>query len=50
MSKNGQDVIKNSLYLSKHIGLREMFYKEKYLSLEKVIPMEKFANHYKMVV
>ena len=38
-----------SVYPSKHICLCEMFYKEKYLSLEKVIPMEKFANHYKMV-
>ena len=25
----------------------EIFLKEKYLSLEKVIPMAKFANHYK---
>ena len=29
--------------------LCEMFHKENYLSLEKVIPMDKFANHYKMV-
>ena len=36
----------NSPYPSKHIRLREMFHKEKYLSLEKVIPMDKFANHY----
>ena len=34
---------------SKHIRLHEMFHKENYLSLEKVIPMDKFANHYKMV-
>ena len=42
MSKNGP-------YPSKHIHLHEMFHKEKYLSLEKVIPIDKFANHYKMV-
>ena len=42
MSKNGR-------YPSKHICLHEIFRKEKYLSLDKVIPMDKFANHYKMV-
>ena len=42
MSKNGP-------YLSKHIHLREIFHKEKYLSLEKVILIDKLANHYKMV-
>ena len=36
-------------YPSKHVCLHEMFHKEKYLSLEKVIPMDKFANHCKMV-
>ena len=41
---------KNGLYLSKHIRLREIFHKEKYLLLEKVVPMEKFANHYKIVL
>ena len=39
----------NCPYPSKHVGLRKMFHKEKYLSLEKVIPMDKFANQYKMV-
>ena len=34
MSKNGP-------YLSKHVCLREMFHKEKYLSLEKVILIDK---------
>ena len=34
-------------YPSKHVCLREMFPKEKYLSLEKVIPIDKFANHSK---
>ena len=42
MSKNGG-------YSSKHIRLREMFHKEKYLSLEKVISIDKFVNHCKMV-
>ena len=42
MSKNGG-------YPSKHVPLCEMFHKEKYLSLEEVIPIDKFANHYKMV-
>ena len=27
----------------------KIFHKEKYLSLEKVIPMAKFANHYKTI-
>ena len=49
MSKNGSYPIKNGPYPSKNVRLHEMFHKEKYLSLEKVIPMEKFANHYKMV-
>ena len=49
MSKNGPNPSKNGLYPRKHIGLPEMFHKENYLSLEKVIPMDKFANHYKMV-
>ena len=49
MSKNGPNPSKNGLYPSKHVHLREMFHKENYLSLEKVIPMDKFANHYKMV-
>ena len=40
---------KNGLIPSKHVRLREIFHKEDYLSLEKVIPMDKFANHYKMV-
>ena len=40
---------KNGRYPSKHVRLREMFHKEKYLSLEKVISIDKFANHYKMV-
>ena len=39
----------NGLYPSKHVRLRGICHKEKYLSLEKVIPMDKFANHYKMV-
>ena len=39
MSKNGG-------YPSKRIHLCEIFHKEKYLSLEKVIPIAKFANHY----
>ena len=49
MSKNGPYPIKNSPYLSKQVRLLEMFHNEQDLSLEKVIPMEKFANHYKMV-
>ena len=49
MSKNGPNPSKNGPYPSKHVCLREMFHKENYLSLEKVIPMDKFANHYKMV-
>ena len=40
---------KNSGYSSKHVRLREMFHKEKYLSLEEVISIDKFANHCKMV-
>ena len=39
----------NGPYSSKHVRLCEMFHKENYLSLEKVIPMDNFANHYKMV-
>ena len=35
--------------ISKQTRLREIFHKEKYLSLEKVIPMAKFANHYKTI-
>ena len=42
MSKNGP-------YPSKHVHLCEMFHKENYLSLEKALPIDKFANHYKMV-
>ena len=42
MSKNGP-------YPSKHVHLCEMFHKENYLSLKKVIPMDKFANHYIIV-
>ena len=38
----------NSAYPSKHVSLCEIFHK-KYLSLEKVILMAKFANHYKTV-
>ena len=49
MSKNGPNPSKNGPYASKHVRLREMFHKENYLSLEKVIPMDKFANHYKIV-
>ena len=41
MSKNGG-------YPSKQVCLCEMFHKEKYFSLEKIIPIDKFANHYKM--
>ena len=37
---------KHGAYPSKHVRLCEMFHKEKYLSLEKVIPMDKFANQY----
>ena len=37
---------KNSAYPNKHIHLCEIFHKAKYLPLEKVIPMAKFANHY----
>ena len=29
--------------------VHKIFHKEKYLSLEKAIPMAKFANHYKTV-
>ena len=39
---------KHDPYPSKHVCLREMFHKEKYLSLKEVIPIDKFANHYKM--
>ena len=49
VSKNSMYPRKNGPYPSKHVRLREMFYKEKYLSLEKFIPMERFANHYKIV-
>ena len=49
MSKNGPNPSKNGPYPSKHVCLREMFHKENYLSLEKVIPMDKFSNHYKIV-
>ena len=42
-------ISKNGANPSKHVRLREMFHKENYLSLEKVTPMDKFANHYKMV-
>ena len=38
---------KNGAYSSKLIRLHEIFYKEKYLSIEKVILMAKFANQYK---
>ena len=38
---------KNGAYPSKHVRLLEIFHKEKYLSLEKVILIAKFANHYK---
>ena len=48
MSKNSPHPIKNGPYPSKHNRIHEMFHKEKYLSLEKIIPMEKFTNHYKM--
>ena len=34
---------------TKYVHLCEIFHKEKYLSLDKVIPMDTFANHYKMV-
>ena len=47
--QNGPNLSKNGPYPSKHVCLREMFHKENYLSLEKVLPMDKFANHYKMV-
>ena len=47
MSKNGPYPNKHGPYPNKHIRLHKMFHKEKYLSLQKVIPMEKFANHYK---
>ena len=40
---------RNSAYPSKHVRLSEIFHKEKYLPLEKVIPIAKFANHYKTV-
>ena len=48
MTKNGPNPSKNDPYPNKHVCLREMFHKENYLSLEKVIPMDKFADHYKM--
>ena len=47
--QNGPNPTKNGPHPSKHICLHEMFHKENYLSLEKVILMDKFANHYKMV-
>ena len=47
--QNGPNPRKNCPYPSKHIRLREMFHTENYLSLEKVTPIDKFANHYKMV-
>ena len=49
ISKNGQNLSKNNPYPKKQVCLREMFHKVNYLSLEKVILMDKFANHYKMV-
>ena len=48
MSKNGPNPSKTGPYPNKHVCLREMFHIENYLSLEKVIPMDKFANHYKI--
>ena len=48
MSKNGPYPSKHGAYPSKHVRLPEIFHNEKYLSLEKVIPMDKFVNHYKM--
>ena len=38
---------KNSAHSSKLIRLHEIFHKEKYLSIEKVILMVKFANQHK---
>ena len=49
MSKNGLNPSKNGPYPSKHVSLREMFHKENYLSLEKIVPLDNLANHYKMV-
>ena len=49
VSKNGPNPSKNGPYPRKHVRLCEMLHKENYLSLEKVIPIDKFANHYKMV-
>ena len=46
MCKIGVNPSKNSPYPSKHVCLHEMLHKENYLSLEKVIPMYKFANQY----
>ena len=40
---------KNSAYPSKHVCLCTTFHKEKYLSLDKIIPMDNFPNHYKTV-
>ena len=49
MSKTGPYPSKHGAYPSKHVRLRETFHKEKYLSLQKVIPMDKFVNYYKVV-
>ena len=49
MSKNSTNSSKHDVYLSKYVRLHEIFHKEKYLSLEKVLPMAKFANHYKTI-
>ena len=38
---------KNGAYPSKHVHLCEIFHKQEHLLLEKVIPVAKFANHYK---
>ena len=49
MSKNGGYPSKHSAYPIKHVCLHEIFHKEECLSMEKVILMAKFANHYKTI-
>ena len=45
MSKNSAYPSKHGANLSKHVHLYKIFHKEKYLSMEKVIPMAKFTNY-----
>ena len=43
-------MIKNSVYPSKYVCLHKIFHKEKYLQLEKAVPMAKSVNQYMIVL